>query len=55
MNEESLITETVMSEDHLDAMFTILDELHPEIKTDSKKEVWICEWDNVHGDIVSFK
>jgi hypothetical protein len=55
MNGESLISENVMSEDHLDAMFTILNEWKTEVKDDEKKEVWICEWDNVHGDIVSFK
>ncbi len=55
MNGESLISENVLSEDHLDAMFTILNELENEIKDNEKKEVWVCEWDNVHGDMVFFR
>jgi len=38
MNGESLISENVMSEDHLDAMFTILNELKTEVKEDEKKK-----------------
>jgi len=55
MNGKSLISENVLSEDHLDAMFTILNELENEIKDNEKKEVWVCEWDNVHGDMVFFR
>jgi hypothetical protein len=55
MNGESLISENVMSEDHLDAMFTILNELGDDIKDNEKIEVWVCEWDNVHGDMVFFR
>jgi len=55
MNEESLNLNTVTSEDHLDAMFVILDEMSNKVEETSKKEIWVCEWDNVHGDMIFFK
>ena len=40
-------------EDHLDYMFT-LDEVAVE-KVEKPKTLYICEWDNIHGDSTHFR
>jgi hypothetical protein len=40
-------------EDHLDYMFT-LDEVVVE-KVEKPKTLFVCEWDNIHGDSTHFR
>jgi hypothetical protein len=49
---------TIQSEDHLDAMFVLMEEISQENVLEIKEEkekVWICEWDNLHGDSTFFR
>ena len=46
------------SEDHLDAMFVLMEEISKEnvLKiNDEKEKSWVCEWDNSHGDLTFFR
>jgi len=44
---------TKSPEDHLDYMFT-LDEVVVE-KVEKPNTPFVCEWDNIHGDITNFR
>ncbi len=49
---------TPQSEDHLDAMFVLMEEISEENVLEIKKEKekgWVCEWDNSHGDLTFFR
>ncbi len=49
---------TSQSEDHLDAMFVLMEEISEENVLEIKEEKekgWVCEWDNSHGDLTFFR
>ena len=47
----------IQSEDHLDAMFVLMEESSEEgvLINKEKEKNWICEWDNAHGDLTFFR
>jgi len=36
-------------------VYSFLDNQNSEKITDIENEKWICPWDNIHGDLISFK
>jgi hypothetical protein len=57
MEQKIIEGSVIQSEDHLDAMFVLMDESSEEnvlIKKEKEKN-WICEWDNAHGDLTFFR
>ena len=47
----------IQSEDHLDAMFVLMEKSSEEnvLVNVEKEKSWICEWDNAHGDLTFFR
>jgi hypothetical protein len=58
MEPKTIKQMTPQSEDHLDAMFVLMEEISEENVLEIKEEKekgWVCEWDNSHGDLTFFR
>jgi hypothetical protein len=58
MEPKTIKQMTAQSEDHLDAMFVLMEEISEENVLEIKEEKekgWVCEWDNSHGDLTFFR
>jgi hypothetical protein len=57
MEQKPIEGSIIPSEDHLDAMFVLMEQGSEEnvLVNVEKEKSWICEWDNAHGDLTFFR
>jgi len=57
MEPKTIKEMNTQSEDHLDAMFMLMEEESEEnvLLIKENQENWVCEWDNSHGDLTFFR